>query len=315
MTGNRKIQDARGSNPIRDDGLDFIRKIADSDKNILLMGETGAGKDFTAKKIHEISPRNKNPFVAISCANIPGDLFEAELFGFVKGAFTGAAREKAGLLEVAGAGTIFLDEIGELPIFLQAKILRAIEDRELRRLGDTFVRKINARFIFATNKDLEEEVKAGRFRKDLYFRICVVKFIIPPLRERKEDIPLLIAHILDKENKKGLIKKEITREALRKIMAYDFPGNIRELENIMERACLLSEGDSITERDIKLNQGLSHFKGEHPGLSSDYLRHTLELCRWNKTRAAREVGKSRRQFYRLLEKHNMGDCIRKKCLF
>jgi transcriptional regulator with GAF, ATPase, and Fis domain len=291
--------------------IEIIDRVANSDKSVLILGETGTGKDFTAKKIHELSEKRNKPFVAINCANIPEDLFEAELFGYARGSFTGAIKEKEGLLEIAKDGTIFLDEIAELSPYLQAKILRVIEEKEIRRVGETVQRKILARFIFATNKELHEEVKRGRFRKDLYFRISVVKFLLPPLRERKEEIPVLVHHILERENVRQKSKKEISPPALKKLMAYDFPGNIRELENIIERAHLLSGRSLIKSIDIKLDYELIGI-GTGVSLTPEKLRLTLENCRWNKTMAAREVGKSRRHLYRLLEKHMMSDCIKKR---
>lgn len=299
-----------GISPIIKRKLRFIHKAAKSDKSVLILGETGTGKDLTAQKIHELSDRRNRPFVAINCTDIPEELFEAELFGYVRGSFTGAVKDKLGLLEVAKNGTIFFDEIGDLSLHLQAKILRMIEKRELRRIGETAVRKINARFIFATNKNLQEEVKAGRFRKDLYYRINVIKFYIPPLKERKEDIPLLVDHMLRKDRAGTWPKKVIYKEALKKLMAYDFPGNIRELENIVERACILSERNVVTEKDIKLDCDLKSYR-KNMIITPEQLRKTLENCRWNKTRAANRMGKSRRQFYRLLEKHKMSDCIKK----
>jgi DNA-binding NtrC family response regulator len=197
-----------------------------------------------------------------------------------------------------------------LSLHLQAKILRVIEKRELRRIGETIVRRIYARFIFASNKNLQEEVKAGRFRKDLYYRINVVKFYVPPLKERKEDIPLLVDHILSKERADAKSKKMIYRETMKKLMAYNFPGNIRELENIVERACILSEGNILKGTDIKLDCDSKYCK-QSMNITPDQLRKTLENCRWNKTRAANEMGKSRRQFYRLLEKYKMSDYIKK----
>ena len=290
--------------------LRFIHKAAKSDKSVLILGETGTGKDLTANKVHELSDRRNKPFVAINCTDIPEELFEAELFGYVRGSFTGAVKDKLGLLEVAKDGTIFFDEIGDLPLFLQAKILRIIEKRELRRIGETTSRKIYARFIFATNKNLQEEMKAGGFRKDLYYRINVIRFYMPPLKERKEDIPLLADHILRKEIKRGEPKRVINREAMKKLVAYDFPGNIRELENIVERACILSEGNTITAKDIKLDYDKICYK-KTTKITPEQLRKILENCRWNKTMAATRMGKSRRQFYRLLEKHKMSDCIKR----
>ena len=286
-----------------------MNKIAKSDKSVLILGETGTGKDLTARKLHQVSSRQEKPFIAINCANIPEDLFEAELFGYARGAFTGAVRHKAGLLEIAQDGTVFIDEIGDLSLALQAKMLRMLEEKRLRRIGETFLRKINVRFIFATNKNLQQEVNRGKFRKDLYYRIYVIKLYLPPLRERREDIPLLIEHILTKENNR--VKKEVSREALNKLMVYDFPGNIRELENIIERASILSDNDRITAKDIVFDYEYEISPEKDWQITPWKLRKTLEKCRWNKTKAAVEIGKSRRQFYRLLEKYQMTDCIRK----
>ncbi len=286
-----------------------MNKIAKSDKSVLILGETGTGKDLTARKLHQVSSRQEKPFIAINCANIPEDLFEAELFGYARGAFTGAVRQKAGLLEIAQEGTVFIDEIGDLSLALQAKMLRMLEEKRLRRIGETFLRKINVRFIFATNKNLQQEVNRGKFRKDLYYRIYVIKLYLPPLRERREDIPLLIEHILTKENNR--VKKEVSREALNKLMVYDFPGNIRELENIIERASILSDNDRITAKDIVFDYEYEISPEKDWQITPWKLRKTLEKCRWNKTKAAVEIGKSRRQFYRLLEKYQMTDCIRK----
>ena len=292
--------------------LNFIHKAAKSDKNVLILGETGTGKDLTAKKIHELSDRRDKPFVAIDCTNIPEELFEAELFGFVRGSFTGAIKDKMGLIEAAKDGTIFLDELGNLSLHLQAKLLRTIEKRELRRIGETIIRRTYARFIFATNKNLHEEVKRGNFRKDLYYRINVVRFCIPPLKERREDIPLLVAQILKRSRKQNEPEKKITQNALVRLMEYDFPGNIRELENIIERACILSEGDMITERAIRFNHEVEEFE-KRVEITSERIRRALESCRWNKTQAAVDIGKSRRQFYRLLKKYKLENCIKKDC--
>jgi len=291
--------------------LEFINKLAKTNKTVLIWGETGTGKDLTAKKLHELSERKNKPFVAINCVNIPEGLFESELFGYVKGAFTGAIKEKAGLLEIARDGTVFFDEIGELSLHLQVKILRTIEEKKLRRVGDTTLKKIYARFIFATNKNLCEEVKNGRFRKDLYYRINVLRLYIPPLKERKEDIPLLVEHILEGENNGKGPKKQISKDALDKLMTHDFPGNIRELENIIERAWILSESNIIGKKDIVFDFGLAPVSDKNLNITPHQLRRTLEKCRWNKTKAATEIGKSRRQFYRLLDKYQMKDCIRR----
>jgi transcriptional regulator with GAF, ATPase, and Fis domain len=309
--------DGRGMNG-RDDryydrgpeGARVLGKAAQCDKNVLILGETGTGKDVAAKKIHELGSRARRPFVAVNCASLPEELIEAELFGYARGSFTGAFREKAGLLEVAEEGTVFLDEIGDLPFHLQAKILRVIDNRETRRIGETATRRVGARFIFATNKALDREVRAGKFRKDLYFRINVVLIRLPPLRERREDIPLLAHEFLERENGRTLSQKDLTPGALKRLMAYDFPGNIRELENIIERAFVLSESGIITVDDLKL-EGDGLPPGQGRGISAESLRDALTVCRWNKTRTAAEIGKSRRQLYRLLEKHGLDDCIRR----
>lgn len=291
--------------------LEIIKKIANSNKNVLILGETGTGKDYTARIIHSLSPRKDMPFVAINCANLSENLFEAELFGHARGAFTGAVKEKQGLIEAAKDGTVFLDEIGELSPYLQAKILRVIEEKQVRRIGETAKRLIRARFIFATNRELQEEIKSGRFRKDLYFRISVVKIFLPPLRERKHEIPLLVKEILEKESKKEGLEKTLTCRAMNKLLNYHFPGNIRELENILERAFLLSEGTTISEEHIRLEDEIEN-NGQRDQWPAEKLRRILEHCQWNKTKAASQIGKSRRHLYRLLEKKGMMECIKKR---
>ena len=290
--------------------ISFIHKAARSDKKVLIYGETGTGKELAARKIHELSERRKRPFVPINCTNIPRDLFEAELFGYKRGSFTGAIKDKKGLLDVAEGGTVFFDEIGDISLDIQAKLLRVIERREIRRIGETTTRMINARFIFATNKNFQEEINAGNFRKDLYYRISVIRFYIPPLKERKEDIPLLVDYILERGRIEGGAKKKIYHVAMKKLMSYDFPGNIRELENIIERACIFSEENILSEKDIKL-ESESFGIEQKVSITREQLRQTLENCHWNKSQAAIKVGKSRRQFYRLLEKYKMTDCIKR----
>ena len=281
-----------------------IHKIARSGQSVLIFGETGTGKNLAAKRIHELSGRKDEPFVTINCANIPEELFEAELFGFSRGAYTGADREKKGLLEVAGGGSVFLDEIGELTPRMQAKILQTLECRELRRIGETHPRQINARFLFATNRELEEEVARGRFRKDLYFRINAICLRLPPLRNRKEDIPLLADFFIRRKLMAQDGQCEISSGALNKLKRHDYPGNIRELENIITRASLTKKGTTILAEDIVFDSNSSGY-GRQREVSPQRIQEALERCRWNKTLAAKEVGKSRRQFYRLLKKYNL----------
>jgi len=279
-------------------------KAARFDKSVLLLGETGTGKDLAARKIHELSARRAYPFIAINCSNLTDGLFESELFGHVRGAFTGATREKSGLLDVAENGTVFLDEIGELPLHLQAKVLRLLDKKESRRIGGTRTKTIQARFIFATNRNLYGSVLEGKFRKDLYYRINVVRILIPALRERKEDIPELVDHFVERENQRSGARKVLTPEALEKLLAYNFPGNVRELENVVERSFVFSDSNLVTAEDI-------HFDRESSEVVADFTRghliSTLERCRWNKTKAAAILGKSRRHLYRLLTKYDLSD--------
>jgi transcriptional regulator with GAF, ATPase, and Fis domain len=288
-----------------------LRQAARCEKSVLLFGETGTGKDLAARKIHELSPRKMNPFVAINCSNLPDGLFESELFGHERGAFTGAVHDKSGLLDEAGNGTVFMDEIGELPLHLQAKILRLLDKKESRKIGATRTKIIQARFVFATNRDLLGYVSEGKFRKDLYYRINVVHIRIPPLRERREDIRELVKYFVDRENSRSHGCKTMSQGALDKLMTYEFPGNVRELENIIERALVFSERDMVGADDIRFDSEVCPFKA---GLTGGQLRRALEQCRWNKTRTARILGKSRRQLYRLLEKYQIEDCIKRLVL-
>ncbi|MGA2532800.1 MAG: sigma 54-interacting transcriptional regulator [Candidatus Aminicenantales bacterium] len=297
-----------GSSPAMVSVSRALSRAARYDKSVLILGETGTGKDLAARKIHELSSRESSPFVAINCSNLPEGLFESELFGHARGAFTGAVHEKAGLLDVAGNGTVFLDEIGELALHLQAKILRLLDKRESRKVGGTQMKTVAARFVFATNRDLIERVQEGSFRSDLYYRISVIRIRIPALRERREDLPELVKHFAETENRRNNSRKILAQDALDKLLSYDYPGNVRELENVLERSFVFSDHDLIRAEDLRfdLEPGINPTEAM-PGL----LVRTLEQCHWNKTKAASKLGKSRRQLYRLLEKHNMKACIKK----
>ncbi|MCS7164133.1 MAG: sigma-54 dependent transcriptional regulator [Thermodesulfovibrio sp.] len=228
-----------------------IKKIANTPTNVLLLGETGTGKELFARAIHESSYRKKKPFVAINCASLPENLLESELFGFVKGAFTGATSDKKGLLEIADGGTVFLDEIGDLPLSLQAKLLRVLEDMEIRPLGSVISKKVDLRFISATNKNLIEAVKEGKFREDLFFRLNVITLTIPPLRERGKDIEILAYHFMRKfAIKMGKNLKKIDPQAIKLLYKHSWPGNIRELQNVIEQAVVFCEGDTIKPEDL-----------------------------------------------------------------
>ncbi len=229
----------------------LVKKVADTIANILITGESGTGKELVAKAIHENSSRKDKSFVVINCGGIPENLLESELFGYMKGSFSGATADKAGLFEVAHKGTIFLDEIGELPPFLQVKLLRVVQEKTFRRIGGAEDIKVDVRIISATNQDLEQKVKNGAFREDLYYRLNVIPVKIPPLRERNEDIPLLTSYFIEKYSKE--FKKEIKKispYAIQLLMKYPFPGNVRELENIIERSVALETTNIILPENL-----------------------------------------------------------------
>src|ERR1700756_3667034 len=228
----------------------IIAKAANSVHPVLILGESGTGKEMVARSIHYSGPFRDKPFIPVDCGSLVPTLIESELFGYVKGAFTGAVRAKDGLLAIADGGTIFLDEIGELPIDLQSKLLRALQEKEIRPVGSTKRVPINVRILAATNRDLEIAVREGTFRKDLFFRLNVVNLRIPPLRERKQDIPLLVGHFLDRMNRALGVERTISDDALKLMMSYDWPGNIRELENCLERAGALTSGPHIHIGDL-----------------------------------------------------------------
>ncbi len=274
--------------------LNLIKKFAPSNLPVLITGESGTGKELAAKMLHKLSMR-KGELVSVNCAAIPSDLLEAELFGYRKGAFTGATQAKKGLFEVADGGTLFLDEISELPIDLQAKLLRALQEHEIRPIGATKPIKVDVRIIAATNRDLKEEIKAGRFREDLYYRINVLRIDMPPLRERPEDIPLLVSHFIRKYGN-GRIKG-IERKAIIRLMRYHWPGNIRELENVIARAAVMASSELIRESDIQIEELKTTKVRRSSGriktleeMEREYVLEVLERCGWNKSKAARMLG-------------------------
>lgn len=232
----------------------IVEKIAPSKSTVLITGESGTGKELIAKAIHYQSPRRDNPFVSVNCGALPETLLESELFGHERGAFTGAVQQRKGRFELAHEGTLFLDEISEMPLHLQVKLLRVLQEMEFERVGGTQTVRVDVRIIAATNRDLKKEVEAGRFRSDLFYRLNVVNIHLPPLRERVEDIPLLVAHFLDKYGKETADGKtfKVDREAMKCLMEYWWPGNVRELENVVERAILLCSGNVITLSDLPL---------------------------------------------------------------
>ena len=228
----------------------IIAKAAQSTHPVLILGESGTGKELVAKSIHYTGPFRNKPFIPVDCGSLVPTLIESELFGHVRGSFTGATHAKDGLLAIAEGGTVFLDEIGDLPVDLQAKLLRAIQEKEIRPVGSVKRVPINVRIVAATNRDLEHAVAEGTFRRDLYFRLNVLTLRIPPLRERRQDIPLLVAHFLERLGRDTGTEKIISDEALKVLLSYDWPGNIRELENCLERSCALSSSNEIQVRDL-----------------------------------------------------------------
>ena len=231
--------------------LEVVEKVAKHNSPVLLMGASGTGKELVARLIHRESPRGQSPFIPVNCGGIPEQLLESEFFGFVRGAFTGAEREKQGLFEAADGGTLFLDEVGDLPPSLQVKLLRALQEGEVRRLGSTETKRMDVRVISATNRDLESAVEAGDFREDLYYRLAVVPILLPQLRSRREEIPELVVHLMGRHRQRlGVDVEGIDPEAMEVLLSHAWPGNIRELENVLERAMVLTDGPRITLADL-----------------------------------------------------------------
>jgi len=233
------------------DVFGVVEKAATSESTVMIFGESGTGKELIARALHQNSKRESKPFIAVNCGAIPHELLESELFGYEKGAFTGASHTRIGRLELANEGTVFLDEIGDMPAALQVKLLRVLAEQEIDRLGGSKPVKVNVRFITATHRNLEDEIKEGKFREDLYYRLNIIPIVIPPLRDRKSDIPLLVQHFLKRcnENQDRQVKV-ISDETIQMLANYSWPGNIRELGNFIERMVVLSVGDNITPRDL-----------------------------------------------------------------
>jgi DNA-binding NtrC family response regulator len=294
----------------------MAQRVAQSDSTVLIQGESGTGKELVAKAIHYCSARTDKPFVSINCAAIPETLLESELFGHLKGAFTGAIREKEGLLKTADGGTFFLDEIATTSQAIQVKLLRVLEEKEMIPVGGTKPVEIDVRLITATNADLEQEIKMGRFRPDLFYRLNVFLVTIPPLRERKDDIKLLVYHFIKKycERLKGKEKK-ISEEAMRKLVSYPWPGNVRELENAMERAVLLARGNEITQNELpekilenELPRLVEQPKLENPTLEEiekAYICWVLNNTGWHKSKASQILGIDSSTLYRKIEKYGL----------
>jgi DNA-binding NtrC family response regulator len=292
--------------------FELIQRVSYSPCNVLITGESGTGKELVAKAVHYNSDRKEAPFLPVNCAAIPEQLLESELFGHMRGAFTDAKIDKRGLFEEAQEGTLFLDEISELPLVLQTKLLRAIQEREIRRVGATKTISVDVRIITATNLHLAEEVKQKRFREDLYYRLNVIELKLPPLRERREDIPLLVAAFLKKCGEaRGRPVKAVGESALAVLMDYAWPGNVRELENVIERAVTLARGETIVPDDlppaiqgVRGDRRILDEAGERTlplhEVEKEYIRRILEKTGGNKYQAAQLLGIDRKTLYRKL---------------
>jgi len=323
LKGAYGFENIIGRSPALQQVLELVRKAARSDANILVLGESGTGKELVARAIHANSPRAAQPFVAVDCASLPENLLESELFGHEKGAFTGASAVKRGLLEVAQRGTVFLDELGEMPLGLQVKLLRALQERQIRRVGGNAPIDVDIRIVAATNRDLGAMVAAGKFREDLYYRVNVIDIALPPLRDRTGDIELLANAFLAKYGR-GIVKG-FEPEAMVALEMYSWPGNVRELQNVIERACALADGEMVTLAELP-----AQFRAPRPStesappadavtsltlkeakerwisqLEAAYVSDLLKNEGGNVSQAARKAGVDRKTLHRLLSKHGL----------
>jgi two-component system, NtrC family, response regulator GlrR len=291
--------------------LQQARQVADSDVSLLIHSQSGTGKELLANAIHQVSERREAPFVPVNCAAIPETLFESELFGHVKGAFTGANREHVGLFQSANGGTLFLDEIGDMPLNFQVKLLRALQEREVRPVGATQSVPIDVRIISATHRDLEQAISEGNFREDLYYRLNVVELRLPPLADRRDDIPLLVNHFLNQVLSRS--KKKVTGfsdEAMEVLIAAPWPGNVRQLQNVVEQTVALCNGPLIPTELVQKAlrdkpSSLPTFARARDEFERRYLADLLKATEGNVTQAARIAGRNRTEFYKLLDKHHL----------
>jgi two-component system response regulator GlrR len=290
--------------------LDQVARVADTESNIAIYGASGTGKELIAKAIHISSPRKDFPFLAINCAAIPESLLESELFGYEKGAFTGAVKKSKGLLNRADKGTVFLDEIGDMPLSIQAKLLRVLQERTFLPLGSDNAVSVDVRIIVATNKNLKEEVKKGNFREDLFYRVHVIPIELPRLRDRKDDIPPLVEHFIKKySDQMGKKVKSITPAAMQKLMLHDWPGNVRELENTVEYAIAMTNSDTLKDEIIlkikKVQTELPTMQEARARFEKKYLQNLLKITGGNVSKAAELAGKYRADLYNLMKKHGI----------
>jgi PAS domain S-box-containing protein len=312
----REFQGMVSKNPKMHEIFDLVETVAESDANVLIEGESGTGKELVARAIHRLSARAGKPFLGVNCASLNENLMESELFGHVRGAFTGAVKDRMGRFEMAEGGTLFLDEVSEIGLHLQAKLLRVLQEREYHRVGETSVRKADVRILCATNKRLKELIAGGTFRDDLYYRLNVVSVIPPPLRERKEDIPILVEHFLCRpQENPGGGKRSFSPLAMQALLEYPWPGNVRELENAVERAKICSRGEVIEEsalpaeirhRGAALHRGRGSFGEKAANLEADRVRESLVRSGWNRTETAARLGVSRVTLWRRMKQLGIG---------
>jgi DNA-binding NtrC family response regulator len=298
--------------------LDQASRVAQRDTTVLIQGETGTGKELMARAIHQNSPRKNAPFVTINCGSIPKELVEAELFGYTRGAFTGAQTTKPGKIELADGGTLFLDEVGELPLDAQVKLLRVLQQGEIAKIGATEVQKVDVRVVAATHRNLQAMIEDATFREDLYYRLAVVPLLLPPLRERREDIPELVKHLFNKAKERhGIVDVEFASSVVQHLTHYRWPGNVRELENVLERMLVLSSSNLISEADLpeeirRLPPDSSLFWIELPeegvsleAVERELILRALEQAKGNQTKAAKYLDISRRTLIYRMEKHGL----------
>ena len=318
LKGKYKIENIIGQSDKMQEVFEEVHRVAPSKTTVLLRGESGTGKELIAKAIHYMSPRNKGPFIKFNCASIPEGLLESELFGHEKGAFTGAISSRKGRFELADGGTIFLDEIGDLPAALQPKILRVLQEKEFEKVGSEKTIKVAVRVIAATSRNLEKLVSQDKFREDLYYRLNVIPILLPPLKERGEDIPILIEYFLKKFNKENNRAVVLDNNALQVLLNYDWPGNVRELENTIERLVVMSRSDKITASDLPIPLGIKRIKSqvESTSLTSDIediekinILNALEKTGWVQAKAARLLGITPRQIGYKIKKYGIEDKV------
>ena len=306
------VQSWRGGSRQSREVLEKMKKIADSDATVLITGETGTGKSLIARLIHNAGKRVSQPFITVSCGTLPHELVEAELFGHEKGAFTGATKERPGRLEIAGNGAVYLDEIGDLPLSLQPKVLRMLQEREFERVGGNETHHMDARIIASTNRRLSEMCDAGEFRRDLFFRLSVLPIDLPPLRERQEDIEPIASAFVAHLSEKQAISRTLSPDALEALMVYDWPGNVRELQNVLERASAFADGDTITRDDLTFLPSQESRSQQVTATSlagrsladieKAAIEQTLASCNGNKARTARTLGISEKSVYNKMKR-------------